>query len=109
MNNPFTSLKEAALEAAIKSLINHEIEKFGVVTELAIDTNKKTMRAELDLRGEASRIWINVGSYELSEKNGEIHITFQNVTASREWIAAVLNQHVVSQTFQLPQAARILL
>ena len=109
MNNPFTSLKEAALEAAIKSLINREIEKFGVVTELAIDTQQRTMRAELDLRGEASRIWINVASYELSEKSGEVHLAFQNVTASREWITAALNHYVVNRTFRLPDSARILL
>jgi hypothetical protein len=109
MNNPFTSLKEAALESAVKAFINREIEKFGVITELAIDTRRKTMRAELDLKGETSRILITVGGYDLSEKDGEIRIAFQNVTASREWIAAALNQYVVSRTFQLPNAARILL
>jgi hypothetical protein len=109
MNNPFTSLKETALRAAIKAFINREIAAFGVVTELAIDTSKKTMRVELDLKGEASRILINVGSYELSEKSGEIHLALQNVTASREWITAVLNKYVVSRTFRLPNVARMLL
>ena len=109
MSNPFTLLKERALQAAAKAFINREIKGFGVVTELAIDTSKKTMRVELDLIGEASRIMINVASYELSEKNGEIHIAVQNVTASREWITAVLNKYVVSRTFQLPNAARMLL
>jgi hypothetical protein len=52
---------------------------------------------------------INVASYELSEKNGEIHLAVQNVTASREWITAVLNKYVVSRTFPLPNAARMLL
>jgi hypothetical protein len=109
VNNPFTLLKATALQAAIKALINREIEEFGVVTELAIDTGKKTMRVELDLKGEASRIVINAGSYVLSEKSGEIRIAFQDVTASREWITGVLNKYVVSWTIQLPNAARMLL
>jgi hypothetical protein len=109
MNNLFTSLKETALRATIKAFVNREMEGFGTVTDLAIDTSKKTMRIELELKGEASRIVINVGSYELSEKNGEIHIGFQNVSASREWITGVLNKYVVSRTFQLPDAARMLL
>jgi hypothetical protein len=109
MNNPFTSLKETVLRAAIKAFINREIEEFGVATELAIDTSKKTMRVELDLKGEASRIQINVGLYELSEKGGEVHLSLQNVTASREWITAVLNKYVVGRTFRLPDAARMLL
>jgi hypothetical protein len=109
MSNPFTLLKERALQAAAKAFINREIEGFGVVTELAIDTSKKTMRVELDLIGEASRILINVASYELSEKNGAIHISFHNVTTSRAWITAVLNKYVVSRSFQLPNAAKVLL
>ena len=109
MNNPFTSLKEKALQAAIRAFMNREIEAFGAVTELGIDTSKKTMRVELDLKGEASRILINVGSYELSEKNGQIYLALKDVTASREWITGVLNKYVVSRTFRLPDAARMLL
>jgi len=109
MNNPFTSLKEKAMQAAIRAFMNREMEGFGAVTELAIDTSKKTMRVELDLKGEESRILINVGSYELSDKNGEIYLALKNVTASREWITGVLNKYVVSRTFRLPDAARMLL
>ncbi len=109
MNNPFTSLKEAALQAAIKAFINREIEQFGAVTQLAIDTGKKTIRVELELKGEASRILIDAGSYELSDRNGAIYLALKNVTASREWITGVLNKYVVGRAFRLPDAARMLL
>lgn len=109
MNNPLNSLKEAAAEAAITALINREIEQFGTVQALTINTDQKTMRVELDLNGEASRIWINVAAYELSEQNGQVHIAFQKVTASRAWITAALNQYVVGRAFRLPAAARMLL
>jgi hypothetical protein len=109
MNNPFTSLKEAALQAALKTLVNHEMKEFGVVRELAIDTGQKTIRVELDLRGEPSPILINVASYELSEKNGAICVAFQNVNAAREWITAVLKKYVVGKSFPLPDTARVLL
>ncbi len=107
--NPFTSLKEKALQAAIKAFINREMGAFGAVTDLAIDISKKTMRVELELKGEASRILINVGSYELSDNNGEIFLALKNVTASREWITGVLNKYVVSRALRLPDAARMLL
>jgi len=109
MNNPLTSLKEAALQAAIRAFINREIAASGVVTELAINTNSKTIRVGLDLRGEPSPIWINVGSYELSETNSAIRIAFYNLNASREWITAALNKYVVGHTFPLPDVARFLL
>jgi hypothetical protein len=109
MSNPFTSLKETALGLALRAFINREIEPFGSVSQLALDTTRKTLRAELDLKGEPSPISINVAAYELSEKNGVVHIAFQNVTTSREWITAVLNKYVVGHTFPLPNAARMFL
>jgi hypothetical protein len=109
MTNPFTSLKEAALEVAIKVFINREIEAFGVVRRLAIDTNKKTIQVELDLKGEPSPISVDIGSYELSEKDGVLRIAFQDMNASREWISAVLVKYVAGQAFRLPNAARLLL
>jgi hypothetical protein len=109
MNNPLTSLKETVLQAAIKALINRETAAFGVVTELAINTSSRTIRAGLDLKGEPAPIWINIASYELSETNGAIRIAFQNLNASKEWITAVLNKYVVGRTFPLPDVARFLL
>jgi len=102
-------LKETALGLALKGFINREIDPFGKVSQLAIDTSRKTLHAELDLKGEPSPISIEVGAYELSETNGVVHIAFQNVTTSREWITAVLNKYVVGRTFPLPSAARMFL
>jgi hypothetical protein len=106
VSNPFTSLKETVLGLALKAFLNHEIEPFGRVRELAIDTNRKTMRAEVDLKGEPSPISIEVGAYELNETNGVVHIAFQNVITSKEWITGVLNKYVVGRPFPLPNAAR---
>ena len=109
MTNPFTSLKEVALEVALKAFMNREIEAFGVVRQLSIDTSKKTMRVELDLKGESAPISVDIGSYELSEKDGKPHIAFRELNASREWISAVLKKYVAGQAFPLPNAARLLL
>lgn len=109
MSSPFNSLKAAALQLALKGLINRQIEKFGAVTDLALDPGQKSLRVELDLKGEVTRIWISLSAYELSEKDGALFIAFQNATASREWIAAALNQYVVGRAFRLPNAARVLL
>ena len=107
MSNPFTSLKEVALEVALKAFINREIEAFGVVRQLAIDTSKKTIRVELDLKGEPSPISVDIASFELSERDGRLHIVFQEMSATREWICAVLKKCVVGRAFPLPNTARL--
>ena len=97
------------MRLALKAFINREIESFGKVSDLAIDTSRKTLRAELDLKGEPSPISIEVAAYELSETNGVVRITFHNVTTSREWITGVLNKYIVGRPFSLPNAARMFL
>ncbi|HOX58887.1 MAG TPA: hypothetical protein P5205_16685 [Candidatus Paceibacterota bacterium] len=109
MINPLTSLKEAALQTAIKAYINQEIADFGVVTELAIDTSKRAMRAELELKGETSHIVISVEEYELSDQGDGVQLALRRVSASREWITAALRKYVAGRTFRLPDAARMLL
>jgi hypothetical protein len=109
MKNPFKALKDKALGVGVKALINREIKEFGAVSDLKIDTGEKTIRVELELKGDGSPVVINVGSYELTEKNGKIFIEARELTASREWIAAVLNKYAVGQSFELPDAARMLL
>ncbi len=109
MNSPFTSLKEAALQSALKAFINQEIGEYGVVTECAVDTSRKTIRVEAELKGESSPIVIIVNEYELTERDGRVHVSLLNFSASREWITAVLNKYVASRTFQLPDAAKLLL
>ena len=109
MKNPLTLLKEKCLTAGVKALLNREIEKCGVVTDLAIDTAQKTIQVALKLKKKPTPLLVKAGSYELSEQNGAIHIGFYDVSSSKEWITAVLNKYAVGRRFQLPRAAKILL
>jgi len=108
MNHSLTAWKEAAAEAALTAFLNREIKSLGVVRELAIRTREKTLRIAVDLKGEAARLWIEAAAYELSERDGEVYLVVRGITASREWIAAALNQYVAGRAFRLPPAARFL-
>ena len=109
IRNAFSSLKKGALEASARAFVNRQIEKIGVLTKLDIDCRNKAIRAELDLRGEQSPILISVGSYDLSEADGASYISLHDVTASREWISALLGQYLVGKKLVIPQVVRIAL
>jgi len=102
-----TSLKEKALEAAAGALLNERIKTFGLVRTLAIDSQRKTIRLEVELKGEPTPITLVVDAYELSREGDETYITIQRASASREWITCVANQYVVGRKFRIPKAARI--
>src|ERR1035437_5481066 len=84
--NAIIALKQRAVEATAKRLINRRIATFGSVTSLHIDSKERTLFAQLALKGETQPIEIKIGSYEVIQENGLEYIIFQNLHASKEWI-----------------------
>ena len=102
--NALSAVKDRAIEASAKSLINQKINGIGRVTELQIDSRQKTISAQMVLKGETAPISINIGAYELVQENGVTCISFKGFTASREWISALLNRYLTGHKLQVPNA-----
>lgn len=79
------------------------------MTELSIDTKKKTVRVRLELLGEAEPIEVQVTKYSLKQKGDEARLVVEEATASREWLAVALREFVVGQSFPVPAKAGVLL
>jgi len=102
--NALSAVKDRAIEASAKSLINQKIEGIGRVTEIQIDSKKKTISAQMVLKGETVPISIDIGACELVQENGVTCISFKGFTASREWISALLNRYLTGYRLQVPNA-----
>jgi hypothetical protein len=102
--NALTACKDGVVEAVAKAFLNQKLQKFGAVTRLEIDSKRKTMAAELALKGEATPLLINVDSYEVLQKAGDAYIVVRSVRASREWIGAVVTEFVVGREIKIPNA-----
>jgi hypothetical protein len=72
------------------------------MTDLSIDTKRQTVRAELQLSGDAEPMEIYVRKYALRVKGDRAMLTIIDATASRRWVAAVLRKFVTGQTFRVP-------
>jgi hypothetical protein len=107
--NALTAVKQRAIEATAKRLINQKIIAFGSVTSLQIDSKQRTISAELALKGEAEPIAIKIGAYELIEENGVSFISCRDLHSSKEWIGHVLNEYVAGQRFKVPHAVKMAL
>jgi hypothetical protein len=107
--NALTGLKDRALEATVKRLVNQKLEAFGSVTSLQINTKQRTVSAQLALKGETQPIEIKVGSYEVIEEDGVAYISFQDLQASKEWIGKVLNEYVAGRRFKVPAVVKMVL
>ena len=75
------------------------------MTELSIDTDKKRIRARLELLGEKEPIDVEILRYSLKEKGEKTYITIEEATSSREWVTVALREFVVGQDLPIPAKA----
>jgi len=101
------AVKDRALEASAKALINQKFADIGSVIELRIESKQKTMVAHLALNGETAPISISVGAYQVAQEDGVTCISFHGFSASREWIGVLLNKYLAGQKLPIPDALRM--
>jgi hypothetical protein len=104
-----TAVKEGALEAGARAYLNREFEKYGAVTNLRIDSQRRTIVIEAALKGESSPLEVSVGGYELQDDRGSCLIILRDFAASRGWVAAILNEFVAGRPLRIPASLRMVL
>ena len=109
MRGLFQRSKDATVGFAARVAINARLRGIGEMTELSIDTKKKTVRLRLDLIGENEPIDIEITKYLLRTSERGAQLTIEGATASRQWLDVAIQQFVIGQTFPVPPKAVALL
>ena len=96
----FKILPRPAQIDKVRAEINRGLlKKYGRITRLEIDRPQRTITADLDLRGEKEPVQIRLASYRLHEAAGQLpRFEPGTVTASREWLDALLQTLVATGT-----------
>ncbi len=68
-----------------------------------IDSRQKTAQVEVLLKGEKEPITLIVQEYELSTEDSGTYLTIRKATASREWLAVLLDKFVCGRRFPIPE------
>ncbi|HEY4281685.1 MAG TPA: hypothetical protein VGM62_01390 [Chthoniobacterales bacterium] len=105
----FQRSKDATVGFAARVAINTKLRGIGEITELSIDTKKKSLRARVELVGENEPIQIEILKYHLQNDASGMQFTIDDATASREWMNVVLREFLIGQRFPVPAKAEALL
>lgn len=98
--------REAQIQKVRLEINNGLLKNYGKLTKLGIDKEKRTISAELDLKGEKESIRITIASYQLHQTEGE-NPRFQpgTIEVSREWLNALLKTLV--KTSVIPEQIEV--
>jgi len=97
------NLKDKAISAIVKTVINLKIKEVGKMLRLNLDSQNKKIELELMLLGEKEPLYVEVGSYEISEEEGRYFLIVKDIKTSREWINIVAKNYLENQKFEIPE------
>ena len=103
--------KDFAAAVAVRLWFNQTYQRYGQMTTIQIDSNAKSIHAELDLKGETSPLLIDVKNYTLSTDAGVTVMDLGEITTSREWITRLISDCLAPENrrFKVPGAVKALL
>jgi hypothetical protein len=103
--------KDYLLAGAVKLWFNQTQNRYGIMTQIRIDSQNHRIDIELLLKGEAAPIQVAVKSYELSSEAGETFIALGDIETSREWINQLIRDYLPPEKtrFKVPGSLKLLL
>jgi len=101
--------KDAALALAVRTFVNTRFSRIGQMTELSVDTKRRTIRVWLALKGEDEPIAIHVKKYSLERRSTRATLTIEDAVASREWLTEAMKEFVIGRRLIIPERAAAIL
>ncbi len=95
-------MKDKALSQGAKMAINSQIEAYGQVHRLNLDSKKKSIDLEVMLAGEIETLCVHVNNYELIETNGHSKLIVRGITTSRTWVDSLAASYLEGKAFDIP-------
>jgi hypothetical protein len=106
----FSNAKDRLIEGMALAYLNSSVlAPYGRATSLRIDSSAKTLRLDLELKGENAPVQIEILDYELANEGERYFAKAREIRTSREWLTALANDRLRNQTFEIPPQAGAML
>ena len=103
MINLLNKGKDKALSKAILTILNKKLKKFGIISELKLDTKSKKITFKVGLKGELEPLLVTVHRYEIREIEEKYYLVAHDIETSREWINLLAKEYFDNEKFEIPK------
>src|SRR3954468_19835959 len=94
------SIKDMALQAGAKHYANERIQKYGLMTNLQIDSATRTIHFKILLKGETTPV-TGSAKYQPKLDGAKKLLEFTDIQTSREWINLLIQDFLKTSTIEL--------
>ncbi len=95
--------KDKMIGLFLRQRLNDLLQEVGSVEALAIDTENKTLKVELQLEGEPTPVTLDVRSYRIIVEQGKSFLQIGETAVSREWMQTLVRRFLVGKRIALPE------
>jgi hypothetical protein len=96
--------KDRLISAGIKQELNTQLERYGEVSDVRLNTREQSVEISVRLKGEPDLISVRIGKYSLVKENDDLWLTVDSKTieASREWLTLLLQDRAGQHRLPIP-------
>ena len=107
----FSGVKDKVIETAALSYLNSTLlEPYGRATHFQLNSQVRTIKLILELKGEAVPVELELTEYEITQEDGRYFAVVKGVRTSREWLTAFARDQLCNRRFELgPKAGPLLM
>jgi hypothetical protein len=98
-----THAKDAGASVAVEKWLGRELEEYGELKRIEINSREKRLELDILLKGETQTVHLRVDQYELIEREGKAALLVKAVTASRPWLQSLLQNYLVGASIPIPE------
>lgn len=95
--------KDAGASIALEHLLAKQLEPYGELKQLKLNSRERKIHVEVLLKGEMHPLGVDVLEYELQAAADQDYLVVQRVVASREWVTELLRNFLVGRRHPIPQ------
>jgi hypothetical protein len=105
----FTAAKDRLTSQAAHAYVAEWLRPYGTLETLRIDSARRRIEIVVQLHGETAAVAVTLERYETVPHERGTALRVLESSASREWLAAVLRDHLHGRPLRLPAWAAALL
>ncbi len=98
----FGTMKDKALSKGAQMAINSQMDDYGKVQSLRLNSKTKSIDMEIALNGELESLKVHISKYELIETVGRSQLKVNGITTSRAWINKLASARLEGRMFDIP-------
>lgn len=102
-------MKDWLLSKALHAFLRERLSRYGELKSLAVDSRKRSIELVVRPHGEPDDVRVHVLRYSVLKQDGKCLLTIEESTASRTWMARLLEDYLHGRSFEIPPIAAAVL